>query len=512
MKKKSLSGPLTGKTRLLILGSILLALFLGALDALVMSAAMPTIIADLGGMHLYSWVYTIYMLARAVCLPLFGKLADIYSTRRLIAGAIALFTASSAMAGLAESMSFLIVARVFQGIGAGGNFALVYIVLTEIAPSGQRGRYLSLGSFIWGLASISGPTLGGLIVTWFSWRWIFFMNVPLGVLAILGIARFYVESRSKRQKVSIDFAGMATLSTAILALLIFFMLGGRTFAWISPPMLVLAALAMAALVGFLWAENRAQEPVLPLAFFADAAFSRGNAAVFCSSFAIFALFAYAPLYIQGALGQTPLQVGLAMLALSLGWSTGSLALGQYIDRMGRKRSAVIGSILLITGCGGTLTFSAHTRVATAFAWFLLAGMGMGFVTLSTLLKVQSTVSQADLGVATGSHQFARTLGGTVGVGVCGGLVISRLTGAVDALKQAGALDALPQEQLSHIRSNLESLFSPEIHNQLPHAVQLQLQTAVADGMTWSFVLITAVAVVCLAVCISLPGGKGHKTA
>jgi MFS family permease len=201
-----------------------------------------------------------------------------------------------------------------------------------------------------------------------------------------------------------------------------------------------------------------------------------------------------------------------MLALSLGWSTGSLALGQYIDRMGRKRSAVIGSILLIAGCGGTLTFSAHTRVATAFAWFLLAGMGMGFVTLSTLLKVQPTVSQADLGVATGSHQFARTLGGTVGVGVCGGLVISRLTGAVDALKQSGALNALPQEQLSHIRSNLESLFSPEIHNQLPHPVQLQLQTAVADGMTWSFVLITAVAVVCLAVCISLPGGKRHKTA
>jgi len=204
------------KRRFYIIIASLLALFLGALDAMVMSAAMPTIVADLGGLHLYSWVYSAYLLARAVSLPVFGKLADIFRSRRLYIISISIFLLGSVLAGLAQSMLQLILARALQGIGAGGNFALVYIVLADVSSPEKRGKTLSLGSFIWGLASVLGPPFGGFVVTYFSWRWIFFVNVPLGVFSLLGIAVYLIEVRDKKKEAAIDYWGALTLSTTIL--------------------------------------------------------------------------------------------------------------------------------------------------------------------------------------------------------------------------------------------------------------------------------------------------------
>ncbi len=218
------------RSRLCITAAALLALFLGALDALVMSAAMPTIIADLGGLHLYSWVYSAYLLARAVSLPIFGKLADIFNSKRLFIISISIFLVASIFAGLAQSMTQLIVWRVFQGIGGGGIFALVYIVLTDISSPENRAKNLSLGSFIWGLASVLGPTFGGFVVTYLSWRWIFFVNVPLSILCLLGIGIYLVELREKKKDVAIDYLGALTLSTGVLGLLMIFLLAGRAHA------------------------------------------------------------------------------------------------------------------------------------------------------------------------------------------------------------------------------------------------------------------------------------------
>ena len=182
------------RERLFVTGAALLALFLGAMDALIMSTAMPTIVTDLGGLHFYSWVYSTYFLSRAVSLPIFGKLADTYRTRSLFILSITIFVASSVLAGLSPNMGFLVVARVFQGIGAGGNFALVYIALADVSPPEERGKAMSLASFVWGLASVLGPTLGGFMVTWASWRWIFFINLPLGLASLAGISLFLVET------------------------------------------------------------------------------------------------------------------------------------------------------------------------------------------------------------------------------------------------------------------------------------------------------------------------------
>lgn len=499
---------ISGRGRLSVMAAALLALFLGALDALIVSAAMPTILADLGSLHLYSWVYSAYFLARAVSLPIFGKLADLYRNRNLFLTSIVIFTTGSILAGTAPNMAFLIVARVIQGIGAGGNFALVYIVIADIAPPGNRGRTLSLASSIWGIASVLGPTLGGFIVTYFSWRWIFFINVPLGLMCLLGIAVYLIEIRPKKDNVTLDLAGVFTLSVTILALLTLFLLGGRTDASQSPVMIGLGAITIAGAAGFYFAEKRAQEPILALQFFEIKGFRVGNGAVFLSSFAIFSYFAYAPLFIQGAMGKTPMQVGLAMLSLSLGWSVGSLALGQILDRLGQRPAALVGASCLVFGCAATLFFDTQTSMSTCFVVFLVIGIGMGFVTLSTLVVVQNSLDNTDLGVATASHQFARTLGGTVGIGICGGFVTARISEVTDLLIAGRSRGVSGPADL---RISVENLFQPEVQARLPADVQQALQSAVADGVSLIFWTVLTVSLACVLCSMLLPSGDRIKS-
>jgi EmrB/QacA subfamily drug resistance transporter len=500
-------GALAPGSRKWIIAASLLALFLGALDALVMSAAMPTVVADLGGLDLYSWVYSAYLLTRTVCLPIFGKLADIYRTKTLYAVSIVIFIAASLAAGFAESMDFLIACRALQGIGAGGNFALVYIVLADISPPEERAKTLSLGSFVWGLASVLGPTMGGFIVAYFSWPWIFFINVPLGVLSLVGVSLYLVETREKRAKAAIDFAGALTLSLSVLSLLCLFLLAGQTYAWSSPPVLGLGAAAIIFGAWFYAAERRAKDPILPISFFRRRGFSIGNAAVFMSSFAIFAFFGFAPLFIQGALGKSPVEVGSTVLALSLGWSVGSVVLGRVIRYGGNRNSAAAGAVFLSAGCALTLTFSTATSTTACFWVFALVGVGMGFVALATILVVQNSVAASDLGVATASHQFSRNLGGTVGVGVCGGVFTHGFSTAMQSALAGGRMESLPEFLFDQIRRSPDSVLRPDVQAQLAPDMISQLHQAVSQGVLPVFWTTIAAAVACLVCCLLLPREK-----
>jgi EmrB/QacA subfamily drug resistance transporter len=478
----------------------LLALFLGALDALVMSAAMPTIVAELGGMHLYSWVYSAYFLARAVSLPVFGKLADLFSTRRIFLFSIAVFLLASAAAGAAPSMAFLVAARVFQGIGAGGIFALVYIVLSEISLPGERGKTLSFASSVWGISSVIGPTLGGFIVTYMSWRWIFFINLPIGLLCLAGIGIFLTDRQVRQKEVHLDIAGILCLTGFILSFLTLFIVGGRDYGWLSGEMTLIAALSMLFLILFIRVEKQAKDPVLDLRFFAIRDFGLGNSATFFSSFAIFSLFAYAPLFIQGALAKSPMQVGMAMLSLSLGWSCGSLVLGRFVDGAGGRLAAVAGGAMLLASSVFLLFFSPATSMLTCFFVFLLTGLGMGFVTLSTLLLVQASVPGVNLGVATSFHQFARTLGGTVGVGICGGIVT---TGLIHNLTTTAAL--MPASVTSLLRESMENIFRPEFQALLAPEAKIALFAAVSEAMSPVFRIILGSSLLCLCCALLLKG-------
>jgi EmrB/QacA subfamily drug resistance transporter len=489
----------TDKQRDWIIWSTLLALFLGALDALVMSAAMPTIIAELGGLQLYAWTYTAYFLARAVALPVFGKLSDMYSTRRLLLFSIALFLVASAAAGLSQSMEFLIVTRVFQGIGCGGVFALVYVVLSEVSTKEQRAKTISFGSVVWGVASLVGPTLGGFIVTWFSWRWIFFINIPLGMVSLYGITLYFKEFRPKTAGSSIDLLGAILLSAFILGLLTLIITGGRELPFLSLSYSLLAVATIITGILLYFVEIRAENPMLSFRFFRDPRYVLGNGLVFFASFAIFSLFAYAPILLQGALSQTPLQVGYAMLSLSLGWSMGSLLAGRNMNRTGQKRSTLIGTVLLVIGTGMTLGVSRTTGITECFMVFLVVGLGMGYVSLSTLLVVQDSVDSSDLGEATSFHQFSRTMGGTIGVGLCGGLVTSRLINELTVAKEN-----LPEKLILMLQESTANLFEKEFQSMIPAGMEPLLQNAVLNGVYLAFVIIFIVSLINLGLSLLLP--------
>ncbi|MGA9478115.1 MAG: MFS transporter, partial [Desulfobacterales bacterium] len=244
---------LNRKDRFLVIAAALMALFLGALDTLVMGSAMPTIVADMGGMELYSWVFSVYLLSRAVALPIVGKLADLYSSKHLFGFAIAIFLVGSLVAGLSTSMVQLILARVLQGVGAGAAFALVYTLLADIAAPGKRGKMMSIASFVWGLASVLGPPMGGFIVNYWSWRWIFFINLPLGFLSFLGIYLYFKETRVKKRRAALDLFGAATLTLTVLSLLTVFLMTGNHYRWLSLPIIGLLAVSLAGGVAFTYA-------------------------------------------------------------------------------------------------------------------------------------------------------------------------------------------------------------------------------------------------------------------
>ncbi len=499
------------KNRPLLILATLLALFLAALDTLIMSAVMPSIVAELGGLHLYSWVFASYLLSRAVALPVFGKLADLFPNRTLYLVSILIFLLGSVLAGMAESMLSLTLFRAVQGIGAGGTFALVYIVLADISKPENRGKMMSYASFVWGMASVLGPSLGGFIVSWVSWRWIFYINVPIGLLSLAGIWFFLAETRKKQQHVEIDYPGILTLVVAILSLLTIFLLGGRDYSWTSLPIMGLVVLFVLSFWGFYLAENHSNSPILSFGLFKRRGFSAGNGLVFFSSVAIFSLSAFSPLFIQGALGQSPFQLGLLMMFLSFGWSAGALFCGRKSNHWGERRFSLTGAFILIIGCLMAVNFSAATSFWTCATALGLAGLGMGFTSISTLLVVQNSVAQNNLGVATSSHQFSRTLGGTIGIGICGSLVTARFAHVTDTLDNSVLGGKIPATVLEEIRLNFENFFRPDVQQKLLPEVQATLNQAIGNSVIDVFWLSLAAAIICLLLGLFLPEGYSHAT-
>ncbi|WP_373500477.1 DHA2 family efflux MFS transporter permease subunit [Desulfococcus sp.] len=504
LRPKSFTPP-HARERLYIIFASLLALFLSALDSLVMGAAMPTIVAELGGIHLYSWVFSSYMLSRAVALPVFGKLADLYPNRTLYVASVLIFMVGSVLAGISRSMIALIVFRAIQGVGAGGIFSLVYIVLADISKPEDRGKMMARASLVWGLASVLGPTCGGFIVAYFSWRWIFFVNIPLGVVSLWGIVMFLTETREKRADAFVDYGGICLMTTGVLSLLLVFLLAGRDYPWFSPQVIGLLVVSVASGIGFYVVEKHAPEPLLPMEFFRVKAFSWGNAAVLMSSVAVFSLSAFTPLFVQGAMGRTPVQLGIAMLFLSLGWSGGALFCGRMVRQGREKMFALAGALLLMAGCGVMVRFSSQTTLTACSAALALAGFGMGLVSIATLLIVQNSIGSAHLGVATSSHQFTRSLGGTIGVGVCGSLMTAvfskRLAALAESVRQAG-LSAAVSDQ---IRQNYENFFKPEVQAALSPELRELLHESLGESVIYVFWVALASAAICLAIGIMLPG-------
>jgi len=425
-----MTGPWTSDTaagrRRLIFGALLLVLFIASLDQTIVATALPTIVGDLGGLQHLSWVVTAYLLASTVVAPLYGKLGDLYGRKHVLQAALALFLLGSALCGLSQSMTELIAFRAVQGLGGGGLIVVAMAVVGDLVAPRERGRYQGLFGGVFGVATVAGPLLGGSFVDNLSWRWIFYINLPLGAIAMAVIASAF-QSRPTTERHAIDFLGTIVLAAGLSGVILYTSLGGTTYAWDAPAMLAAIIGGAALLALFPFVEARAAEPILPPELFRNATFRTTSAIGFVVGFALFGSVTFVPLYLQVVRGHTATQSGLLMTPMMLGLLVTGIASGLLISRYGRYRPfPIIGTALAAAALFLLARLDVSTPTWNAAVYLLILGLGLGLVMQVLVLAAQNAVDQRLLGVATSGASLARQIGGSVGVSVFGAIFTNRL--------------------------------------------------------------------------------------
>ncbi|HEX9014815.1 MAG TPA: MDR family MFS transporter [Chloroflexota bacterium] len=403
--------------------AVMLATFLAALDTTVVGTAMPTIIGALGGLGLYSWVFSAYLLTSTTTVPVYGRLSDMYGRKPIFAFGAVLFLAGSAMCGAATSMEQLIVFRAIQGLGAGAVLPVSLTVVGDIYPVQRRAQIQGLFSAVWGVSAILGPTVGGVIVDTISWRWVFYVNLPFGILSILLFYLFLHESISHHRH-SVDYFGAAVLTVAVSMLLLGLLETGEAGLPVPPWLMIAISIVLLAL--FLWRERTAAEPLLPLSLFRNKMVSVSNAANFSIGATLIGLNSFVPPFVQGVIGGTAINAGAVLAPMSIGWPIGSTVSGRLILRFGYRPIVLAGTALVFVGSLMMLALGSGTGQEYVMAAMVVVGLGMGFGATSLLVAVQSAVGWSERGIATASIQFFRSIGGAVGVALMGALMNSTL--------------------------------------------------------------------------------------
>ena len=434
--------------RVIIIGA-LLALFLSALDQTIVATALPPIAADLGGFTLISWVVTAYLLTSTCVTPIVGKLSDLYGRRRILNASLVLFMAGSALCALAPSMPLLILARGLQGIGGGGLLTVGQTVIADVVSPRERGRYAGYFAIVWGSASVLGPTVGGVLTQYYGWPWIFWINLPFGLLALAIADKALRKLPVEPHRSPIDPAGILLLSIATLAFLLLLSLGGKALAWTAPATLMLAALAATVGALFARAETRAAEPILPPRFLRD----RVIRPVLIVSFIIYgvwlAVSVLAPVYFQVARGASVSEAGLLMIPIMLSSTITANVAGRYTRRHGRyKRPPIVALPLTILCLFLLAAFAADLSPYAAAAILMVAGFGFGPIFPCCNVAAQNAVQRRDLGAVSGAVAFARTLGGALGVAAASALVLGLLAGALGQGGVVGDIEDLARQSLS----------------------------------------------------------------
>ncbi|MCS0639241.1 MDR family MFS transporter [Streptomyces sp. LP05-1] len=412
---------------LVAIGALLLGMLLAALDQTIVSTALPTIVSELGGMEHLSWVVTAYMLASTAATPLWGKLGDQYGRKRLYQTAIVVFLVGSALCGIAQNMPQLIAFRAVQGLGGGGLMVLSMAIVGDLVSPRERGKYQGLFGAVFGATSVLGPLLGGLFTQHLSWRWVFYVNLPVGIVALFAIAAaLHIPARSARH--TIDYPGTVLIASVATCLVLVASLGGTTWAWSSPGIIGLAVLGAVLLVWFVRVERRAAEPVLPLKLFRIRTFALVSVISFVIGFAMFGAMTYLPTFLQVVQGITPTMSGVHMLPMVLGLLLTSTVSGQLVSRTGRwKVFPVAGTAVTAAGLLLLHRMTETSSVTEMSLYFFVFGAGLGLVMQVLVLVVQNAVSYEDLGVATSGATFFRSIGASFGVAIFGTIFTSRLT-------------------------------------------------------------------------------------
>ncbi len=477
---RSGSPTVTRRQIMFVFYGVLLGMALSALDQTIVATALPSIVADLHDFAHLSWVVTAYLLASTVTVPIYGKLSDLFGRKRLFIFAIVVFLAGSALSGLSRSMTQLIIFRGIQGLGAGGVLPLAQAIIGEIFSPRERFRYQGYSGAVFASSSIIGPLLGGYLTDNVSWRAIFYINLPLGAIALVVIATT-MHIPFQRREHPIDFAGGALLTASVTLLLLVTVWAGRASPGDSPEILVLAATGLALAVAFVFVELRAPEPILPLRLFANSIFSVANSAAFLIGAGRFGVTIYVPVFVQGVIGTSATRSGVVLIPMMLSWVASSVTVGQIVTRTGRYRVwPIVGTLTSLGGFGLLSRLDVNaTRLDTVICMVLI-GSGMGQMFQTYVVAMQNAVPRTQLGVATASIQFSRTIGAMFGTAIFGTLLTWRLTTELVARLGAAAHTVDPAALLSGT-VGLKDL-SPHTVEAVRNALASALHTAFLTGL------------------------------
>lgn len=481
--------------RPLVLASVMLAMFIGAVEATIVSTAMPSISADLGGFAKYSWVFSAYLLMSTVTVLLYGKLSDIFGRKPIFAVGILLFLLGSLLCGLAESMEMLIFYRFIQGIGAGAVLPIATTIVGDIYSAEERAKIQGYLSSVWGISAVTGPAIGGVLVATIGWEYVFWVNIPLGILALLGVMLFLVEP-VKKAKPSIDYLGAILLTVSLSAFLYWLVEGGVGFSWTSWQSFALCAGAIIVFALFVVVERKAADPMMPFDIWKNKAILYANLVSLFTGIILIAISSYLPTYVTGVMEQSATIAGFTLTAMSIGWPIASFFSGRLLVKFGYFRTSLAGGVFLVIG---TLLF-VFMQPGFGPWWAAMSsfcvGIGMGLTSTAFIVSIQAAVSYEKRGSATASNVFMRNLGSTIGVALLGSLLNSSL------------LKYFNERELDLNLNSVNELLSQKSREEIPADALAFLQQALSEALQNVYGITALFAVISFLLIFGLPRKKG----
>lgn len=517
LPEQALGEFLEHRQKMVLMFSLMLCMFVSALDQTMVASATPRILADLGGFSQVSWVFTVYILSSTVVVPIIGKLSDMFGRKLFLIGGIIVFVSASVVAGASQSMLMLILARAVQGAGGGMIFSCVFATLGDLFSPAERGKYIGFFTGTFSLAAISGPTIGGILTDTVGWRWCFYVNIPISLAAIFVITRNLPYTRKGGSISRIDFIGAGLLSTMTVSLLLALVWGQKEFGWQSPETLGLFALAAVAAVLFAFQESRHAEPIFPLHLFRNRVFVQANLIVMISGAGVFGAVVYLPTYLQTALGSSATQSGFIGTPQAFGLLTSSILGGQLLARTGRfKRQVILGSVFVITATLLLSQIGSNEAKWHIMVFMLIFGLGSGMIGPTMSVITQSAVDHKYLGVATSGRQFFMQIGQVLGTAIFGVVLATSYASAFSDNLSVEARDELPpairdkfdDPTLSLDKANFESVRQEVLALPDGQAVLDSALAAQREGVTTAidqiFLLASAAGMVMLLLALTIP--------